>query len=259
MNDRSISVGLDRDRIAVLTGLILVVAAGSIYLIRGAGLEMGQMAMDDGMAMMPDWTPGYTALVFIMWAVMMTTMMLPGGLPAIDRIARNARGASPGASGIAAAVSFAVGYLFVWITFGLVATILQRELASRELLSETMALRSTRLAALSLIAIGLYQFAPLKRACLSHCRTMAACVRGDQYPSTGAMLRQGARYGISCAGCCAALMGVLFVAGVMNLFWVAMIALWVLAEKSLPWGTFLARLAGLGLIGWGGFLLALPS
>ena len=123
-----------------------------------------------------------------------------------------------------------------------------------------MAIRSSHAAALALVAIGAYQLVPLKRTCLEGCRRLAAYRPVDQRLSTGATFRLGMLNGISCAGCCATLMVVLFVAGVMNLAWAAIIALWVLAEKNLPRGQLLARLAGLGLILWGGlsFVIAGP-
>jgi len=250
MKDPSISADFGRDRIAILAGLACVVAAGWIYLLHGAGMETGQMGMDPGMPDMPgmpgmtsDWTAGYTALVFVMWSVMMTAMMLPSAYLAIDAVARGA--CSARRSGVGAALVFAIGYLTVWIGFSLAATLLQQQLASRGLLSDAMAIRSSQAAALALIAIGVYQLVPLKRTCLEGCRRLAAHRPVDQHLSTGATFRLGMLYGISCAGCCATLMVVLFVAGVMNLAWAAVIALWVLAEKNLPRGQLLARLAGL--------------
>jgi predicted metal-binding membrane protein len=70
-------------------------------------------------------------------------------------------------------------------------------------------------------------------------------------------MRQGIRYGVSCLGCCWALMCLLFVVGVMNMVWIAVIAVWVLAEKTLPWGVRLARVTAVGLIGWGSIAITI--
>ena len=199
-NGRPTSAAFDRDRIAALTGVILVVAAGWIYLLRGTGVEMAQMDMGDEIAMMTDWTPAYTALTFVMWATMMTVMMLPSAHPALDRIVSYDCDRSPQASSILAALSFAIGYFVVWISIGLAATILQRAFASQGMLSETMAIRSNNVAALLVIAIRLCQFAPLKQACLQRCRARVAGGAGDRVQNAGATMPQGVRYGIYCAG-----------------------------------------------------------
>ena len=108
-NGRPTSAAFDRDRIAALTGVILVVAAGWIYLLRGTGVEMAQMDMGDEIAMMTDWTPAYTALTFVMWATMMTVMMLPSAHPALDRIVSYDCDRSPQASSILAAYHSPLG------------------------------------------------------------------------------------------------------------------------------------------------------
>jgi predicted metal-binding membrane protein len=122
-----------------------------------------------------------------------------------------------------------------------------------------MAIRNATVAALLVIAIGLYQLTPLKQICLQHCRSStrspARRHSRDQPPGAWAMARQGTRYGVSCLGCCSILMGLLFVGGLMNVLWMVLISLWVLAEKTLPGGNRLARVAGVGLVAWGSFSL----
>jgi predicted metal-binding membrane protein len=179
---------------------------------------------------------------------MMTAMMLPVATPAILQAVAG--------GGLASAVLFTTGYLTIWIAFSAVATLSQWALDSADLLSETMASRSAVAAGLLLLAVGLYQVSPLKQSCLQHCRACADRQPQNAPEGAGGVLRRGLRYGVSCLGCCGVLMGLLFVGGVMNVAWMAAIAIGVLAEKLLPWGAGLARLAGAGLIAWGIISLA---
>jgi len=226
-------VEVRRDRAAVLFGLVLVVVAAWIHLVRGAGMEMDGMAMEMGASC---WTLGYAALVFSMWTIMMAAMMLPSAAPMILRIASPAR-----------AASFTAGYLVVWTGFSLAATLLQWRLDRAGMLSETMASRSTALAGLILLTAGLYQLTPAKHACLRHCRSSADCL-ADRSRS---MVVTGMRYGLFCLGCCWVLMGVLFVGGVMDVSWIAALTLLVLVEKALPWGARVGRFGGAALAAWG--------
>ena len=109
----------------------------------------------------------------------------------------------------------------------------------------------TTLAGLVVAAVGVYQLTPLKRACLERCRALDGCLAGVPPRRAQDTGRAGPRYGVSCLGCCAALMGLLFVGGLMNVVWMAAIAGWVLAEKALPWGGRIARLGAAGLIAGG--------
>jgi predicted metal-binding membrane protein len=243
------SVQVDRRRLGTLAALGVILIAAWSWLLTGAGLGSGSMA--EGMGPAQPWTVAHTVLVFVMWTAMMAAMMLPSAFPAIDRVAQRARRVAP-------ALWFGAGYLLVWTALSLVATLLQRELDARTLLSNAMALRSRQSASIVLVAIGLYQFAPVKQACLTRCRALTALVPRDGPVSSESMLREGLRYGAYCAGCCALVMGVLLVVGVMNAAWIAALTVWALAEKTLPGGGDLARIAGLGLIGWGTMALAPP-
>jgi predicted metal-binding membrane protein len=245
------------DRRVVLLGLAVLITASWAYLLLGAGIEMDMMDMGAGqvMLMTPAWTERYAALVLVMWIVMMAAMMLPSAAPAIlQRVGPGPEQARK--SGMASALFFTAGYLAVWIAFSIAATRLQWALDRADLLTGQIAIRSAVAAGWLVIAVGLYQLTALKQACLRRCRSCADC--RPQTDPQGAHLwtAQGARYGVSCFGCRGVLMGLLLVGGVMNVFWMAAIATGVLAEKVLPWGGGLARLAGAGLIGWGSISLA---
>jgi predicted metal-binding membrane protein len=247
------------DRIVVTAGLAVLVAAAWVYLLRGSGIEMDKMDMGGGqvMLMAPAWTAGYSALVLLMWVVMMAAMMLPAATPAILQVVGAAGERGSKADGVAAALFFTAGYLTVWIAFSVAATLLQWALDSSDLLSDTMASRSAVAAGLLLVAVGLYQMSPVKHSCLQRCRSCADRPPPDTPEGASAMLGQGLRYGVSCLGCCGVLMGLLFVGGVMNVVWMAAIAVGVLAERVMPWGGGFARLAGAGLIAWGGVALTI--
>jgi len=139
----------------------------------------------------------------------------------------------------------------VWCGFSIAATVLQWGLDAAGLLSETMALGNAIFAGAVLIAAGVYQWTPLKDACLKHCRSPTQFL--VQHWRRGALgaIRTGIRHGMFCLGCCWMLMALLFVGGLMNLAWVALITLFVLFEKTMPWGGRMSRLTGSLLTVWG--------
>ena len=185
---------------------------------------------------------------------MMAAMMLPSAAPAILLVAALARQRGE-RHAIASSWQFALGYLAIWGAFSLVATGLQFALDRAGLLSETMASGSVVLAALLLIAAGVYQWTPWKEACLRQCRSPIEFL--TRYWRQGAFgpVRAGAWHGAFCLGCCWMLMALLFVGGLMNMFWIAGLALLVLVEKLFPFGRRVSQVTGAALIGWGVFVL----
>lgn len=235
----------------VLAVLACIVAASWIYLLYGAGMPTMDMGGGNVMLMPPpSWSVGYAAITFAMWSIMMIAMMIPSAAPVIVRVASGTRGFST-------AALFTLGYLIVWTIFSAVATTAQWAFDVAHVLSDTLALRSEGAAGLIVIAAGLYQLSPLKRDCLRRCCSSKNIVDNDQERSPSVAVQAGLTYGLSCLGCCWALMCLLFVVGVMNIFWIPVIAVLVLAEKTLPWGLRLARIAAVGLIGWGSVAVAI--
>jgi predicted metal-binding membrane protein len=247
---------LRHDRTLVVAGLAAVIALSWIWLLVGAGLHMDEMEMGGGkiMLMAPPWTAGYAAMIFLMWIIMMAAMMLPSAAPAILLVSAltRQRGERHAAS---SSVQFALGYVAVWGAFSLVATGLQWGLDQAGLLSETMASGSAVLAASLLIGAGIYQWTPWKQACLRHCRSPLDFLTRYWRQGPFGPMRAGAWHGAFCLGCCWMLMGLLFVGGLMNLFWIAGLALLVLIEKLFPLGPRVSQLTGAALIGWGVFVL----
>jgi len=244
---------LRRDRMVVAGGILGLAALAWAYVARMAGPASGGMAMT-----MPDMAraagPGLGWL-FGMWAVMMVAMMLPSAAPTILLFAGlSRRRRLQGRPAVPAAI-FTLGYLLVWTLYAAIAATAQWELRRRAVLSPAMASASPLLAGGLLVAAGIYQFMPLKGACLSQCRSPLGFFSAEWREGAGGALMMGIRHGSFCVGCCWLLMALLFVAGVMNLLWVAAIAVFVLLEKLVPGGDRLGRLAGVGLVAWGAWLI----
>ena len=212
------------------------------------------MAME---AMRPmAWTGGTAVLMFFMWWIMMVAMMLPSATPMILLFAAVNRKQRNDGSPFVPTGIFAFGYLAVWGFFSLVAVAAQWGLERTELLSSTMVGTSVVLGALLLIAAGVWQLTPLKQACLKHCRSPIQFLSQHWRKGRLGAFRMGVEHGAFCLGCCWFLMALLFYGGVMNLYWIVGLALFVLLEKILPFGHRLGGIAGLGLLAWGSLLLA---
>lgn len=247
------SAVLRRDRIVVIASLAALTLVAWTYLLLGAGMNGRAMDMGGAMMAMPaQWTPAYLGLVLLMWAVMMLAMMLPSAAPTILLVAAiSRRRTGEAALAPATALCFASGYVAVWLGFSLLATIVQWRLDGAGLLSAEMAAAGTGLAGVILICAGVYQWTPLKRRCLHHCRSPLDFLLSHWRDSATGAASCGARHGLFCLGCCWMLMLLLFVGGLMNLLWIAGISLLVLVEKTLPWGGRMSAVAGLVLIAWG--------
>lgn len=250
---------LKRDRHIVIGGLVLVSLASWLYILTGAVMEMGETAAMSGsatMAMRFAWTPAYFALMLAMWWVMMVAMMLPSVAPMVLIFATvNRKSRQQGRSYVPTGF-FATGYLVAWGGFSLVAVLLQWGLERLTLLSPMMQTTSIYLGAALLIGAGVYQLTPLKHACLRHCRSPLQFIAHHWRPGTGGAFRMGLEHGLFCLGCCWVLMVLLFYGGVMNLWWIVGLALYVLIEKLAPAGHHLGRYSGGLLILWGAWLLA---
>ena len=251
---------LRRDRMVLVAGLVAVLVMAWGWLVAGAGMEMSAVEMTamagmDGWLMRPAvWTPAYAVLIFAMWWVMMVAMMLPSAAPMLLLFARvNRKYKSAGAPLVPTAL-FAAGYLLGWAGFCAVAAALQWGLELARLLSPMLVTTNRWLAAGILIAAGLSQFTPLKAMCLRHCRTPLGFLLGNWRSGHLGALRMGLEHGAFCLGCCWFLMALLFFGGVMNLYWIAGLAVFVLLEKTVPLGHWLGRLAGAVLVAWGGAL-----
>jgi len=246
---------IKRDRLVVMSGLILVIVLAWAYIFAGAGMNMdATMTMPDNMITMApsvSWTPGYAVLIFIMWWVMMMAMMLPSAAPMILLFATVNRSAGITPSQRVPTFIFAAGYVLVWGFFSLIAASIQWVMTSFSMLDGMMQSTSHLLGAAILISAGAYQFLPVKDACLRNCQTPTQFVMGHWSPGHIGALKMGVLHGIFCLGCCWFLMALLFFGGVMNLVWIGGLALYVLIEKLAPPEFFISKIAGGVLILWG--------
>jgi predicted metal-binding membrane protein len=201
------------------------------------------------------WTAHDFALMLVMWIVMMVGMMLPAATPMALVYAQVVRKASRDGSVLPPTAVFVAGYLLAWALFSVAATLAQWALERAALLSPALVSTSPALGAGLLIAAGAYQLTPWKDTCLAHCRHPVHFFARHFRPGVRGAVALGFRYGLYCLGCCGVLMGLLFVGGVMNLFWIAALSAFVLAEKVIPRGVWGGRVAGGAMIAAGAWLL----
>ena len=259
---------LRRDRAIVLAALATITMLAWADIIWLAG-DMAMDGMDmTGFRMIPagqglmmpasaPWQPLEFVYVFAMWVVMMIGMMTPSVAPMILIYARVGRQAVSSGHPFAASGWFASGYLIAWLGFSLAATSAQWALERAAVLTPMMESTSAVLGGTVLIAAGIYQWTPVKEACLAYCQAPLTFIMrhgGFRSDPSGA-LALGLRHGLYCIGCCWALMLLLFVGGVMNVLWIAALAALVLLEKALPFGQSVSRIAGCVFIAGGGWLL----
>ena len=234
-----------------LAGITIIAWLYLLFVPQSTDMAMGEIPG------MPDMTMPFAApWVFAMWWVMMLGMMLPSAAPMIltfstlQRRKRQREGTS------VPTVLFVAGYLLVWGMFSAAATAAQWALQRYALLSPALAVVSAVLGGVLFILAGIYQFTPLKHACLSHCRSPFAFLLNHWRDGWVGALRMGADHGLYCLGCCWFLMALLFAVGVMNLLWVAAIAVFVFAEKLLPAGSWIGRIGGGAMMLFGVWLFA---
>jgi predicted metal-binding membrane protein len=247
---------LRRDRAVGAVALLALTAIAWVSLLRmRSGMSPAEGA-DMAMGGMHAWSALELLLLFLMWVTMMVAMMLPSAAPMILLVATVQRRRREHASPAPPTAIFAAGYLVLWTLFSAAAALTQWGLHQAALLSPAMASTSPVLGGLLLVTAGVYQWLPLKSACLSHCRSPLGFLGSEWREGSAGALVMGLRHGLFCLGCCWALMTLLFVAGVMNLLWVAAIAGLVLIEKLAPTGPWVGRLTGLALVAWGAWMLA---
>lgn len=222
-----------------------------------AGMDMSGMAGAIAPAFRA-WAPADFVFMFSMWAVMMVGMMTPSVAPMVLLYAGVGRKASENGAPFASTGWFFAGYLAVWITFSALATFAQWALTDLALLTPMMAAASTIFGGVVLVAVGLYQWTPLKDTCLRACQAPIGFLMahgGFRIEPIGA-IRLGIVHGAYCLGCCFALMMLLFVGGIMNVLWIASLTILVLLEKVVPAGRVISRISGVLIGAAGVWLLA---
>ena len=247
--DRGIEAALRRDRLIILASFLSLAALSWLYLWREADAMDRMMMGLQPMAMQPTGANATTFLLaFVMWTIMMIGMMLPSAAPMTLFYAAIVRKNRERGTALPAAWLFTAGYLLVWMAFSLGATALQVLFEEARLASSMMVATSKWLSGVILIAAGSYQWSPLKDKCLAQCHSPFQFIAGHWQGGRFGALRMGMTHGLYCVGCCWAIMLLLFVGGVMNLLWVAIIAGFILLEKLMPRGRLVGRMTGLCLI-----------
>jgi predicted metal-binding membrane protein len=270
---------LRRDRLVVVIALGVVIVLSWVYVLAGAGMGMSAMEMtrmthavglggpgQSGMQMSgmngalatSIWSFGYAVIAFFMWWIMMLGMMFPSAAPMLLLFARMMRKEKEKGAPYVPTGVFALGYAVMWAAFSGVATGAQWGLESIGLLSSMMVGTSAVFGAVLLIAAGIWQLTPLKQACLKHCRSPIGFLSSHWRSGRAGAFTMGLAHGAFCLGCCWFLMALLFYGGIMSLYWIIGLALYVLLEKLLPAGAWFSQLTGVALIAWGILLLLQP-
>lgn len=231
---------LKRDRRIVGAGLLLIGILAWLYMLRLSNTM--DMVMTESMVkgmmkpMIMPWSWADFLSVFWMWAVMMVAMMVPAVAPMVLLYTTLVRRSQSAQSPVLATTLFILGYLLVWWGFALLVTLIQWWLHQQDFLSSMMGSISAQMGSMVLILGGLFQWSPIKHACVNHCRSPFDHITSHWQSGLSGAVRMGASHGLYCLGCCWFLMGLMFVAGVMNLLWMVLIAAYILIEKLMPAG-----------------------
>ena len=262
---------LKRDRVVVTAALALLTLLAWAYVLwlsthmamptatpGGAMADMDMSGMGGAAApAFRAWDAADFTFMFAMWSVMMVGMMTPSVMPMVLLYAGVGRKAAESGAPFASTGWFFAGYLAVWIAFSALATFAQWALTSLALLTPMMASASTLFGGIVLIAVGLYQWTPLKEVCLRACQAPLGFLmaHGGFRAEPAGAFSLGIAHGAYCVGCCVALMALLFVVGIMNLLWIAGLTILILLEKIIPAGRLIPRISGALIAAAGAWLL----
>ena len=265
-NSTAVESLIQRDKVITIIAIAILVGATLTYTVLGVGMNMSAIQMTPGLGQsqmsMPNmsamknmaatpavWSFNYSVLMFFMWWTMMIAMMLPSASPMILLYTALIRRTKKAKSIIRQVTSFICGYLLAWAAFSLFAAALQSQLELRDWMSPMM-MEATNiyLAAGILIAAGVYQLTPLKTVCLEKCRQPASFLANYKNTWVNSPLRIGLVHGFYCVGCCWFLMGLLFFGGIMNLYWIVGLIIFVAIEKLHEKGIIFGKILGGGAI-----------
>jgi len=271
-----LSTVLEKDNLIVYLSIFLIVIITGLYTIFGIGMPMSAIEMtkmsgifsmsssmemnmnmgSNNMDMKNRWSISMAMSMFLMWWLMMIAMMTPSAAPTLLLFHNLKKIGSEGKKALSYTYLFLFGYLIIWAIFSLIACIIHKFFDTSSITDAAMMqLKSVQFSGILLITAGVYQFTPLKNACLEKCRTPIDFLSSNNRKGAKGSFIMGAHHGLFCLGCCWALMALLFVGGVMNLFWITGLALYVLIEKIIIKAGWLDKIMGLILIFFGTSLL----
>ena len=282
----------DREYLIVIIPIILMIIGSWVYLnsmymqpmdmntmnmgtMTEESMDMDSMAMDKedmksmqdsdmsmqntfnilAMPMNSDWNLNDLIVMALMWIVMMFAMMMPTTFNFLYLFHQMRTNMASTHNQKTELVILASTYFLLWILFSLLAVTLQYFLHNANIVDMMGVIKNNDIAGILIIGAGVYQFTSLKNICLEKCRNPLSYIMGTKIDGMGSIVKIGLSNGIFCIGCCWILMLLLFVNGVMNLLWVLIITIAVLAEKVFPYGNILSKLFGVGLLSWGCLLI----
>jgi len=241
---------LEHQRIALLASL------GGIVILAWLAIWQFTRRMSADTAMtMPEpltWSASDVGLTFVMWSVMMVAMMTPSVAPTLLLYARIER---ERVLPFARVWIFLFGYLCVWFGFSALATIAQWALHAATL-ARALGFSSAFIGGAVLILAGIFQWTPLKQACLAHCRSPQSFFLTEWRDGARGALAMGIKHGMYCLGCCWLLMALFFIVGAMNLVWMLALTIFILVEKVAPSGEWVSRAAGIVFVAGGIWYIA---
>jgi predicted metal-binding membrane protein len=242
--------------------VLLFAASAAVTIVWcGSMSEMSEMEMPGGWTMSMAWMrmpsqtwPGAAASFLGMWVVMMLAMMLPSLVPMLSRYRQAVGG--PGETRLGRLTALAgAGYFFAWTVFGMAVFPLGAALAALEMQQPALARAVPIAAGVVVLIAGALQFTAWKTRHLAYCREAPG--RGRTLPAdAGTAWRHGLRLGLHCSQCCAGLMAILLVVGVMDLRAMAVVAAAITVERLAPAGERVARAMGAVIVVAGLFLIA---
>ncbi|HXM01072.1 MAG TPA: DUF2182 domain-containing protein [Chthoniobacterales bacterium] len=259
MLEKTIQAVAQRDRLLVGFALAGIAAAAWLYLAHEAerfaatGVCQCAAVMIGGPDLAP-WSPQALLPLFLMWTEMMLAMMLPAVTPLVLLFSKVARSRAERGQPYVSTAFFVAGYFAVWTLFSLVAALAQWMLHGLTLLSPQMTTNTGIVGGTMFMAAGVFQFTPLKKTCLTHCRSPLAFLMTEWRDGHAGAFLMGWKHGLFCTVCCWLLMLLLFAVGVMNLLWIAVLAIFALSERIAPKRWHLSQLSGLVLLCFGAWL-----
>lgn len=251
---------------AVILGVLLTLAALAWALVIWQALAMRasststSMSTTGAMGAASGLTMGMGAALFLaIWIAMMVAMMFPAAAPMVLMFAAIAAGKRQRDQAYTPTWVFVAGYLLLWTLAGLLAYLVAAGLDALAARSMLLSANAGRIGGALLVAAGIYQLSPLKRVCLTTCRTPTQFLMTSWRAGTGGALRMGMKHGAFCLGCCWLLFAILFPLGMMNIAALALLTALIFAEKVLPAGRAVSLTLGAALIGYGALVVALPA
>jgi len=250
MKNSKIESLLQSEQLLAFSCLAIVIVISWVYMLH-MSWRMFETVGDITLACLVRWGPEDIAHSFVMWAVMMVAMMLPSAAPMILMFMVVNRLQGETQRPVIPMGIFVLGYFLVWTSYSALATLAQWGLHVAALLSHHLVITSPLLGGILLVAAGIFQWTPLRDACMSKCRSPLGFLMAEWREGRRGALIMGLKHGVNCVGCCWLLMLLSFVLGIMNMVWMTILTVFMLVEKTFPGGQWVSRTAGLILLVWG--------